>query len=137
MADALAFPIEDIPDLDSVFMRAHKTYFRDGELEPGVFTPKEGPGLSVDWDRYSTKEETQKRSKKPSDNAVIAMLVSGIREIEGLDVKHLPEMTNRAHCEIALPDRRDRREELTEVRLKLKRLAFIVVPLGTVQPPMP
>lgn len=127
MADALAFPIEDIPDADSVFMRAHKAYFRDGQLEPGVFTSKEGPGMSVDWDKYSSKEETRQRARTPSDNAVIAFSVRGIRKIDTLDVKHLPEPENRAHSEVDLTAKR---EELTEIRLFLKRLALVVIPLS-------
>jgi hypothetical protein len=127
LADALAFPVEEIPDANSVFMRAHKAYFRDGQLEPGVFTSKEGPGMSVDWDKYSSKEETQRRAKSPSDNAVISLSVRGIRAIDALDVKHLPEADNQAHSEVDLPDKR---EELTEIRLLLRRLALIVIPLA-------
>jgi hypothetical protein len=127
MADALTVPVEGIPDPDSVFMRAHKTYFRDGELEPGVFAAKDGPGMSVDWEKYSSKEETRNRAKSPNDNAVISLLVGGIRAIQNLDVQHMPELGNRAHSEVNLPDMR---EELTEVRVLLKRLALIVVPLS-------
>lgn len=128
MADALAFSIEDIPDTDSVYMRAHKAYFRDGQLEPGVFTSKEGPGMSVDWDKYSSKEETRQRARTPIDNAVIALSAGGIRGIDALDVRHLPEPENRAHSEVDLTIKR---EELTEIRLLLKRLALIVIPLAS------
>jgi hypothetical protein len=126
VADALDWPIEYIPDNDSVFMRAHETYFRDGELEPGVFTPKEGPGMSVDWDKYSSKEQTRQRARKPEKNAVISMLVGGIRKIDQLDVAHRPEPDNRAHSEVDLPTN----EELTEIRFKLNRLAQTVIPLA-------
>ncbi len=127
MADALVFPIEEIPDADSVFMRAHKTHFRDGDLEPSVFKAQEGPGMSVDWDKYSSKEETRQRGKTPNDNAVIVLLVRGIRKIDALDVKHMPEPDNRAHSEVNLSNKR---EELTEARLLLKRLALVVLPLA-------
>ena len=126
MADELAWPIEQIPDADSVFMRAHETYFRDGELEPGVFTSKEGPGMSVDWDKYSSKEQTRQRAKKPEKNAVISLSVGGIRKIDQLDVAHRPELGNRAHSEVDLPTH----EELTEIRFKLNRLAQTVIPLA-------
>jgi hypothetical protein len=125
MADALAFPIEQIPDSSAVFMRAHETYYRDGDLTPGVFTAKEG-GMSVDWDKYCSKEETKQRAKKnPEKNAVLSLSVGGIRKIDDLDVKHRPEPDNRAHSEVDLPANR---EKLTEVRLLLKRLAQTVIP---------
>ncbi len=125
MADALSFPREDIPSADSVFMRAHETYFRDGDLQPGVFTSKEGPGMSVDWDRYSSEEQTRQRARKPEKNAVIRLSVGGIRKIDPLDVVHRPEPDNRAHSEVDLPTD----ETLTEIRLKLNRLVKIVIPL--------
>jgi hypothetical protein len=126
MADALEFPIEEIPDADSVFMRAHKDYIRDGDLEPGVFREQDG-GMSVDWNKYASKEDTKRRAKNPANNAVVSLLVGGIRKIDDLDVRHTPEPTNRAHAEVDLPDGR---EQLTEVRLLLYRLATIVIPLG-------
>jgi hypothetical protein len=124
MADALDFPIENIPDADSVFMRAHKTYIRDGDLVPGVFREQDG-GMSVDWDKYASPKDTKGRAKNPADNAVLSLSVAGIRKIRDLDVRHTPEPTNRAHSEVDLPDDR---EELTEARLLLRRLAAIVIP---------
>ena len=126
MANALTFPIEEIPDADLVFMRAHETCFRDGNLQPGVFTSKQGPGMSVDWDKYSSKEQTRQRAKNPAKNAVISLSVGGIRKIDKLDVAHRPEPGNQAHSEVDLPTN----EELTEVRVKLRRLAQIVIPLA-------
>ncbi len=128
MADELVWATEKIPDFDSVFMRAHETYFRDGELMPGVFTAKDG-GMSVDWDKYSSKEETRKRAKNPAKNAVLSLSVGGVREIKGLDVEHRPEPKNRAHSEIDLPDNH---EDLTEIRVFLLRLAKIAIPLTAV-----
>ena len=126
MADALGFPVEVIPDADSVFMRAHKDYIRDGDLVPGVFREQDG-SMSVDWNKYSSKEDTKRRAKTQANNAVVSLSVGGIRKINDLDVKHTPEPSNRAHSEVDLPNNR---EQLTEVRLLLRRLAVIVVPLG-------
>ena len=126
MADALAFPIENIPDADSVFMRAHRGYIRDGDIMTGVFKEQDG-GMSVDWDKYASPKDTKARAKTPADNAVLSLPVAGIRAIGDLDVKHTPEPTNRAHSEVDLPDDR---EELAEVRVLLRRLAAVVVPLG-------
>ncbi len=126
MADELAWTIETIPDADSVFMRAHETYFRDGKLTVGVFTAKNG-GMSADWNKYSTAEESRKRAKKPEKNAILSLSVGGVRGVRGLDVEHRPEPDNRAHSEIDLPDNH---EDLTESRVFLLRLAEIAIPLA-------
>lgn len=127
MAEAqVNFAIEPIPDSDFVFMRAHKERMKTGSPSASVFTPH-GDGMSVDWDKYSTAEDTQARGKTPTDNAVISLGVGDIREISyGLDVIHDPLPNNRAHSGVNLPDDN---AELTEVRLKLKRLAVVVIPL--------
>ena len=127
MADEeLGYPVEIIPDSDSVFMRAHRNHVRDGEFGPGVFRAHAG-GMSVDWDKYSSADATRERGKQSRENyAVIQMGVRGIRAIKGLDVKHSPEANNRAHSNVDLPEGR---EDVTEVRLHLGRLAEIVIPL--------
>lgn len=122
----LNFSIETVPDADSVFMRAHKQYLLKGTLAHGVFKAHDG-GMSVDWNKYSTPEETRFRAKKnPENNAVIEMNVGEIRSIPVLDVVHTPEMGNRAHCDVPLPSEG---EDLTEVRFKLRKLAKIVLAL--------
>ena len=131
MADNLAWPIETIPDSDSVFMRAHQTYYRDGEPGPGVFTAKDG-GMSVDWSKYSSAEETRQRAKNnPERNAVLSLPVGGVRQIDDLDTVHRPEPENRSHSEIDLPVDR---ETLAEVRVLLLRLAKTVIPLPATAP---
>jgi hypothetical protein len=121
---------EEIPNSDSVFMRAHRSYFRDGKLEHGVFKAKDGPGMSVDWEKYSSAEDTRQRARNPRDNAVLALSASGIRSIEGLDVRHVPEPQNRSHSEVNLPDKDTKREELIKVRFFLHRIAEIIIPVG-------
>lgn len=133
MADKqVVWPIEHIPDNNCVFMRAHRQHFSQGELGHGVFRRRE-EGLSVDWDRYSTAEKTRDRANSdPNDNAVISLLVSSVRQIRPLAVKHdpisdPPEKRNRAHSLIRnLPKAAD----LTEARFKLRQCAHIVIPLG-------
>ena len=130
MAEELEWPVEEIPDTDSVFMRAHRGYFRDGELQPGVFQAH-SKGMSVNWDKYASAEKTrQQASKDPQHNAVISMPVIGIRQIDDLKVEHTPEPTNQAHSDVfGLPQKsqRDRRDEM---RRLLLRIATIVIPLG-------
>ena len=132
MVDEVVWPIEPIPDADNVFMRAHRMYFREGELQPGVFRAQ-GDGMSVDWDKYSTAEETKKRAgKNPHDNAVVRMCAGRIREIAGLRVEHQPDRVgqNRAHSNVlGLPAHST--PDLVEVRLKLRRISTIVHPLGS------
>jgi hypothetical protein len=125
--EELSFHIEEIPDADSVFMRAHRDYISDGELRPRVFRAQDG-SMSVDWDKYSTPEATRQRAKKnPENNAVIRMGVGGIRGIGNLDVKHSPELDNQAHSDVNLPDNG---ADLTELRVLLRRIAQIVLPLS-------
>lgn len=127
MANELAWAIETIPDADFVFMRAHRMYFRDGELQPGVFRNRSG-GMSVNWDKYASAEETkQQASKLPNENAILSMPVTAVRQIGQLKVEHSPQPENRAHSEIyGLPEDR---EQCTEVRVLLRRISNVVIPL--------
>ena len=127
MAAELRWPIEEIPDADSVFMRAHRDYFRDGELQPGVFKPH-GKGMSVNWDRYASPDQTKKQASKNRDhNAVISMPVVEIRKIDDFRVEHTPAPTNRAHSDVfGLP----KGVQLNEVRVLLLRSKTIEIPLS-------
>lgn len=132
MADKVVeWAVESIPDDNCVFMRAHRQHFSQGDLGHGVFRRRE-KGVSVDWDRYTTPEDTRARAKSnPKDNAVISLLVGCIRQIQPLTVDHdpiftPPEERNRAHSLIRnLPEAPD----LTEARFKLRRCAQLVIPL--------
>jgi hypothetical protein len=129
MADEVTWPVEAIPDADEVFMRAHEAYFRDGSLQPGVFR-QQGKGMSVDWNRYATPEETRRRATNPSANAVIATVVGRIRNIPNLQVQHDPdyERKNRAHSSVFGLSAQGS-PELVETRVKLLRIFSVVVPL--------
>ena len=127
MADAINWPIEEIPDNDSVYMRAHRQYIRNGQLSTGVFRPQ-GEGMSVNWDRYSSPELTRSQaSRNPDDNAVVTLIVGEIRKIDHLSVGHTPEPTNQAHSEVF--GLAAERELLAEMRVLLGRVAKIVLPL--------
>ena|ERR1700722_3857896 len=129
MADVV-WQVEHIPDESDTYMRAHRMYFRGRTLQPGVFRTHDG-GMSVDWDKYSTPEETRQRSKNPLDNAVIRLPVVGIRDIDNLEAKHTPDQTtgyeNRAHSDVVgIPDGG---EDLTEVRALLLDISKIAIAL--------
>lgn len=131
MPDGVTWQAEDIPDEAHTYMRAHRTYFVRGQLQPGVFKKRDG-GMSVDWEKYSTAEQTRQRTKgNPQDNAVLRLIAIGIRDIETLDLKHTPDQTpdapNRAHSDvIGIPDGG---VELVEVRASLLDASKIVIDL--------
>lgn len=107
-------------------MRAHQNHMTGGTLGAGAFTAHEG-GMSADWNKYSTPQQTLLRARKPEQNAIIEMGVGHIRTIANLEVLHTPEPDNRAHCDVPLPDID---EDLTEARFNLRRIARIVIPIN-------
>jgi hypothetical protein len=126
------WPKEEIPDDATVFMRLHQTLFRDGAIMPVAFKDH-GGGMSVDWSKYASPEETRARARQPAKNAVISMGVQAIRSIEGLLVEHEPVQENglddkggpippnRAHSEVF-------GEKTEERRLKLSRIHSWAIP---------
>ena len=120
------WPKEEIPAEGTVFMRIHRTWIRDGEAMIGVFQNREG-GMSVDWNEYSTAEETRLRARRPAENGVISMNVGAIRSIEGLLVEHDPIQENSLDAQgKAVPHNRAHTEVLGEKteerRVKLSRI---------------
>jgi len=84
--------------------------------------------MSVNWDKYASAEETkQQATKNQDDNAVISMPVIDIRRIGDLRVEHTPEPANRAHSEVF--GLAVNAEQLAEIRVKLLRIAEVVIPL--------
>ena len=125
MHDGVDWPQEQIPDRDDMFMRAHWMFFRARHLQPGVFRSHDG-GMSADWDKYSSAEETRQRAKTPQDNAVISLSAGSIRNINTLNVQHTPEPTNRAHSDVTgFPEG----EDFTEIRVLLLAASNIVIAL--------
>ena len=105
-------------------MRAHTSYYVDGELQPGVFRER-GGSISVDWNKYATPEQTQMRARNfPLRNSVIELNAGLVRSISPMTVIHEP--TNdpadpgypwRAHSGLrGLPDNSELK---TEVRARL------------------
>ena len=89
--------------------------------------------MSVNWDKYSTADETKAQAtKNPQDNAVLLMRVGAIRETNDLKVEHQPDLScgNRAHSNVlGIPA--NGTPALVEVRVKLRRISTIVLPLET------
>lgn len=114
---------EHIPDSDQLFMRAHRTHFRDDELLPGVFRDQ-GPGMSTSWEKYRTCKQARLSAKKPEDNAIISLGAQSTRGIP-LEVQHTPdvERQDRSHTDVS-------GEKTPEVRLKLLSIFRWCIRLG-------
>jgi hypothetical protein len=101
------WPVEEIPDPDSLFYRVSVGWLRPGDLRvaPGVFKENKG-SISTDWEEYSTAAQTRSRQERPERFAVIRMIAGLVREIDGLTVSHSPiqnvggQLDNRAHTSI-------------------------------------
>lgn len=105
---SVMWPVEHIPDSDRLFMRVHRNDIKDGRPAVGVFRNRgEGvdAGMSTDWSRYATPEETKGRAPAPAKNAVIEMVVGDVRRIPEQVVEHAPdpERGNRAHTNVKGP----------------------------------
>jgi hypothetical protein len=90
---------EHIPEPDRLFMRVHVKLLPTRQLHAGIFRERLG-AMSVDWERYSSAEDTRGRAPNPDENGVIALITGDVRRIEGLSVEHEPLRSNRAHSGI-------------------------------------
>jgi hypothetical protein len=85
-----------------------------GQLHPGIFrehaAPPVPPAISVDWERYSTAEQTRSRARNPEKNGVVAFVARDVRAIPGMEVMHEPLRDNRAHSGIHGMSREDRQQ---------------------------
>jgi hypothetical protein len=132
----VSWPVEEIPNDDHLYLRVYKKHCSNGRIMPIAFKRhgETGDGLSVDWSRYASPEDTRRRSLRhpPEDYAVVSFKVEDIRRL-GYTVVHKPLSPgnlgattegNRAHTEIIPPatvlD--------TEFRAKLLALCKLEVP---------
>lgn len=114
-----AWPQEEVPDDAQLYLRAHRMFFYDEELAPGVFRDH-GSAMSTEWDRYSTPDEALQRAKAPNDNGIVALRAGDVRQILGADsVRHTPQADCRAHVDVV-------GEKTTEVRAKLLRCCQVL-----------
>lgn len=95
-------------------MRVHCSAIREGTLHVGAFRNRRGPdgegeGMSTDWSKYATPEETKRQARVPEQNGVIEMVVGDVREIPEQVVQHAPVQDmpdlqdNRAHTDVKGP----------------------------------
>jgi len=125
----LPWDIEDIPDADALYMRIHNADIdADGEPMPRAFRlrkDKDGvpeAGMSTDWNKYSTAEQSRQRARVPNDNAIISMNVGDVRSIPDQKVEHKPIPENRSHSEIS-------GVKSTEARARYMTIYILVIPL--------
>ena len=110
---------ELIPDEDLLYMRAHKSFYRSGSLQPGVFRDIEG-AMSTNWQKYcATAVEARCLARVPTDNGVVSFSVHTLRAIP-LTVTHSPDesLPDRSHTDVI-------GEKSTEVRAKLLGLCAL------------
>jgi hypothetical protein len=93
------FPIEDIPNEDTLYRRIHKAHVDSkNEIMPMAF-PTEDDGLSVNWSKYTNAEDTKNEvivfGKLPENYGVVSLIVGLVRAIP-LRVIHDPTQ-NQAH----------------------------------------
>jgi hypothetical protein len=117
---------EEIPGEDHLWMRVHRVDMENGEILPRGFKnrPTTKDGMSTDWDKYATAQDTRNRGRVPLDNAVIRLNVGTVREIPDQTVVHTPDLIkpNRAHTDVF-------GKKHPEARVLLIRAATIVIPL--------
>lgn len=124
--EKVVYAIEDINNDDKLFYRIHIIYI-DPEIEdsklkilPSAFDPQPKPNsveMSVNWDKYSSAEETKNLARKPEKNGVLNFITSHVRNIPiNLKVSHKPSSI-RAHSIIhdVVSEEND-----PEIRMKLR-----------------
>jgi hypothetical protein len=82
------WPSEPIPDEDLLYRWIHRQWFskRHGGVSPTFFKNARDlltgrGGMSTDWSRYSTPEESRRRARDPAVNGVVEMTVADVRAI--------------------------------------------------------
>ncbi len=95
------WPVEDIPNGDSLFYCVHVSLVPQRVPVPGIFAEK-GSSLSTDWEKYATPEQARNYRKEPSKNGIVRLQAGAVRSIDGLAARHAPdyERQNRAHSEV-------------------------------------
>ena len=90
------WPVEKIPIKSRLFYRIHETWIDEGEVNPGVFQQRgeeTEKGMSTDWEKYSTPQQSRLRCKNPQKNGVINFITKDLRGLQ-LEVIHSPFIIN-------------------------------------------
>lgn len=95
--------VEEISDEDRMFYRIPQKQLGPEGIHEGVFRDRRGDGMSVDWEKYSTAQQTRERGRLDADEYGIVAFVAGqVRAIRvpPLSVVHHPVEGNQAHSHI-------------------------------------
>ncbi len=127
-----------IPDEDRLFRRIPLNTYRqlmksmheyyNQLIPPNLFALRENQeGLSVEWEKYATPEETQARFGNPKNFGVFSMETGQVRKIKPLKVKWTPNDITLAHSEITgIPNFGELK---TTIRQELSRISKMIIPL--------
>jgi hypothetical protein len=119
---------ESIPAEATLYLRVHKTLLDDDGLpKPVAFrnSPTKQDGMSTDWEKYATPEETRQRARNPADNIVVSLPAGEVRQVPGQRVEHTPLQPapdspgNRAHTDVF-------GEKTPEARVKFLQMYRVV-----------
>ncbi len=119
---------EPVPDEDFLYVRIHQTFQRRaGGVSLGWVKnlPTPEHGMSTDWDKYATPEQTQARGRKPAREYAVGKLNAGqVRAIPQQSAVHTPdhENDNRAHTDIF-----GEKENDPEVRVMFGRIYTLAI----------
>ena len=131
--DGLAgWPVEHIPDVDSLFLRVHRLNVKNGKPIPRAYDEHDG-GMSTNWSRYADAELTRQQAclalhpltgqpKNPVNYGVLEFNVGKVRAIESVEVTHTPRQDNRAHTDVTGTNS-------PETRVKLGRIGDWAIPI--------
>lgn len=98
--------VEEIPNSADLFLRVHRSNIKPDRLTSKAFEAR-GGGMSVDWSKYATPEQTRNHfANGPHNYGVVGMSAGDVRKNNALDVKHTPIKNdpvfpdNRAHSDV-------------------------------------
>ncbi len=95
--------IEEIPDIDHLFLRVHNKNNNHSATEtyvPAEVFRAQGASMSTEWDKYSTPMKALNNARKPSENTIASFNVGEVRLIPPLKVVHDPSRSNQAHTSV-------------------------------------
>lgn len=108
---------ESIPDSDLLWRWVPRNKINSKARPTPAAFKEHGTGMSTDWNKYSTAEESRRRSPRPSDFGIARFCVANIRALT-LTVAHSPRDWDQAHSDVTgIGDE--------EIRMKLRDLAIM------------
>lgn len=93
---------EHIPDTADLYYRVHISLTDSGKIRPNCFRDQKRDGMSTDWSKYRTPEQTRLGNgpEKAMSYGVTGLPVGQVRRIEELTVVHAPIEGNDAHSHV-------------------------------------